>query len=346
MKGWTKYVQLKGVKMMRVFIIAEGLALLLTVAPTVRAGWHVVPAPCPGVLNDVDFKTPDDGWICGDGGLLLRYSEDGWERYEHNLTTADLHAVSLIKSYQNFGWAGGDGGTMLEFRDHPSSGVSPWEKVATPNATDIYTIHYLWADGYWAAGKYSHHQIWSGGFEPWEAERTTFDETVYGIVRPGAGSPWRVWAVGENGLIAVPNLGYFRWEKYPSPTRQTLRAVDFDWYYFGYACGDRGTILCYGANEWEIKPSPVKCDLYDVDVISTEDAWIVGAGNTILHYRGGQWFQVHSPAPPGTVLKAVCFISPEEGWAVGNCGSTPIILHYLVSPSVRPTSLGRIKALF
>ncbi len=315
-------------------------------AASAFAGWYVVPAPCGGVLNDVDFKTTDNGWICGNAGLLLHYSEDGWERYEHNLTTADLHAVGLIESYQNFGWAGGDNGTMLGFRRHPTSpsAEGSWDKVATPNATDIQTIHYLWADGFWAAGKNASGQIWSGGFGGWEAERTTFDETVYGIAY--AGSHMRVWAVGENGLIAIPNYGYFRWEKYLSPTRQTLRAVDFDWYYFGYACGDGGTIICYAANEWEIKPSPVKCDLHDVDVISTEDAWIVGAGNTILHFRGGQWFQVHSPAPPGTVLKGVSFISPEEGWAVGNCGSAPIILHYVAEPSVLPTSLGKIKALF
>lgn len=311
-------------------------------------GWHMVPAPCPGTLNDVDFKSPDVAWICGNGGLLLRYTADGWERYDHNLTTADLNAIALNESYQNYGWAGGDNGTMLGFHRYPSSpsAEGSWEKVATPNATDIQTIHYLWADGYWAAGANPSGQIWSGASEGWEAERTKFEEAVYGIAYAGAGWPWRVWAVGENGLIAVPNLYYFWWEKYPSPTRQTLRAVDFDWYYFGYACGDGGTILCYAANDWEIKPSPVKCDLYDVDVISTEDAWIVGAGNTILHYRGGRWYQVHSPAPPGTVLKGVSFLSPEEGWAVGNCGATPIILHYIVAPAVTPASLGKVKALF
>jgi photosystem II stability/assembly factor-like uncharacterized protein len=312
------------------------------------AGWQVVPAPCPGTLNDVDFKDTNNGWICGDGGLLLRYTEGAWVRYEHNLTRANLNAVSLNEDYQNYGWAGGDDGTMLGFRRYPNSPSSggSWEKVATPNATDIQTIHYLWPDGYWAAGKNARGQIWSGDFEGWVAERTTFDETVYGIKRPGSGSPWRVWAVGENGLIAVPNLGYFRWEKYPSPTRQTLRAVDFDWYYFGFACGDGGTIVHYGANDWEILPSPVASDLHDVDVISTADAWVVGAENTILHYTGGRWFQVNSPAPPGTVLRGVSFISSEEGWAVGNCGAEPVILHYVAEPSVLPTSLGKVKALF
>jgi len=317
-------------------------------AAAALAGWNVVPAPCAGTLNDVEFKSPDRGWICGDRGLLISYGEAGWERYEHNLTTADLHAISFNKSYQNYGWAGGDGGTMLEFRARPysHSARGSWEKVAAPNGTDIQTIYYLWSEGSWAAGKGSSGQIWSADSGGWVAERTTFAETVYGIAYAGSGWPWRAWAVGENGLIAVPSVSYFRWEKYPSPTSRTLRAVDFDWYYFGFACGDGGTILYYGPYEWEILPSPVACDLYDVDVISTEDAWIVGAGNTILHYRGGQWSQVTSPAPPGTVLKAVNFVSPEEGWAVGNCGSAPIILHYVAEPSVLPTSLGKVKALF
>jgi hypothetical protein len=317
-------------------------------ATSAFAGWYVVPAPCEGVLNDVDFKSPDVGWICGNDGLLLRFAEGAWVRYEHNRTTADLHAISFNKSYQNYGWIGGDGGTMLGFGRHatsPSAGGS-WEKVATPNATDIRTVYYLWSEGSWAAGKGSSGQIWSADSGGWVAERTTFEETVYGIAYAGAGWPWRAWAVGENGLIAVPSVSYFRWEKYPSPTSRTLRAVDFDWYYFGFACGDRGTILFYGANEWEILPSPAACDLYGVDVISTEDAWIVGAGNTILRYRGGQWSQVTSPAPPGTVLKAVSFVSPEEGWAVGNCGSAPVILHYVAYPTVTPTSLGKVKALF
>lgn len=298
------------------------------------AGWTVETVPGAGVLNDVAFWDESHGWICGDTGLLWRYDGNRWVKYEHNLTAKNLNAVSFGSDNWHYGCCGGDDGTLLEYDGE-------WRVIPALNPTSIYDTY-----GYGiTAGRFKNGKVWRRPGDEWIVEETPFPEALYGVTVSGAGWPYNDWAVGENGTIAVVT-GWYKWEKYFSPTTRNLRAVDFDWYYFGFACGDGGTMIFYGPREWEIAPVPTTEDLFDVFVVSTEDAWAVGAGNTILRYRNGSWVKDESPAPTGTVLRAVFFPTPDEGWAVGNAGVTPVVLHYTVSPSICPASLGRIKALF
>ncbi len=96
----------------------------------------------------------------------------------------------------------------------------------------------------------------------------------------------------------------------------------------GWIVGDDGTILRHTAIGWNYYPSPTTNTLRAVDSRPAE-AWAVGASNITTHFDGSAWQVVASPAPPTTTLRDVKIIALGEAWAAGNAGNQPVVMHYL-----------------
>jgi hypothetical protein len=83
-------------------------------------------------LNDVFFQDATRGWIVGNNGLILRSNNGGatWTRVLPTPTTANLQSVHFPRNHTGtsppndpygWGWAVGDGGTILGSRDFGQS---------------------------------------------------------------------------------------------------------------------------------------------------------------------------------------------------------------------------------
>jgi photosystem II stability/assembly factor-like uncharacterized protein len=107
------------------------------------------------------------------------------------------------------------------------------------------------------------------------------------------------------------------WEQISVPVSHTLFSADFAPFEGGWAVGVDGEILGWNGKTWVKYDSPVKTGLNGVKVLSVNDGWAVGAEGTILHWNGLDWKVVPSPTDKETELKAVAFLSPRLGWAVG-----------------------------
>lgn len=113
----------------------------------------------------------------------------------------------------------------------------------------------------------------------------------------------------------------------------TLHAVQFVDADYGWAVGDRGTLLrtTDGGRRWQRITLPVSCSFYDLSFIDKERGWIVGGRVTGYTHRsvgvvlqtkdGGKTWQ---QANKGEVarLREVQFFSRRRGYAVGD--STPL----------------------
>ena len=113
----------------------------------------------------------------------------------------------------------------------------------------------------------------------------------------------------------------------------TLHAVQFVDADYGWAVGDRGTLLrtTDGGRRWQRITLPVSCSFYDLSFIDKERGWIVGGRVTGYTHRsvgvvlqtedGGKTWQ---QANKGEIarLRQVQFFSRRRGYAVGD--STPL----------------------
>ena len=88
--------------------------------------------------------TPSDGWIVGDGGVILHYSGGTWNSYT-SPTTTDLNSVFMVSSTE--GWAVGLNGLILHYSE------GSWSIHAlSPTTNYLYSIQMLNSNEGWAVG--------------------------------------------------------------------------------------------------------------------------------------------------------------------------------------------------
>jgi photosystem II stability/assembly factor-like uncharacterized protein len=169
-------------------------------------------------------------------------------------------------------------------------------------------------------------------------------------------SPDEGWAVGERGTILRYQAR--QWETVePSPTDRHLFSLAFPSPQEGWAVGAWGTFVRYNGKAWiavETPPGLETTNLERVIFTDPDNGWAVGDSAGIAHYDGRAWQKVEAPLMRlvaerqeaanteqyGLVADAIgesgfaaeagyyhdiAFLSPQNGWIVGNLGQ---ILHY------------------
>jgi photosystem II stability/assembly factor-like uncharacterized protein len=177
--------------------------------------------------------------------------------------------------------------------------------------------------------------------------------TLFGAVFP---SPEEGWVVGEQGTILHYRAG--QWEAIePALTDRHLFSVAFPTPQQGWAVGAWGTFLHYNGMGWQVSETPAGMETINLErVVFTgpDNGWAVGDSAGIAHYDGHTWQKVDAPlmrlvaerqdaanteqyglvadaiGESGFAAEAgyyhdVAFLSPQNGWIVGNLGQ---ILHY------------------
>lgn len=169
-------------------------------------------------------------------------------------------------------------------------------------------------------------------------------------------SPGEGWVVGERGTILHYREG--KWEAVePTPTERHLFSVAFPTPQEGWAVGAFGTFVRYDGKEWKAVDTPQGLEAVNLEkvvFIGPDNGWAVGDSAGIAHYDGKTWQKAQAPIMRlveeqmgkanveqyGLVAEAigesqfleeagyfhdVAFLSPQNGWVVGNLGQ---ILHY------------------
>lgn len=164
------------------------------------------------------------------------------------------------------------------------------------------------------------------------------------------------WAVGERGTILRYRAG--QWEAVdPAPTDRHLFSVTFPTPQEGWAVGAWGAFLHYNGKDWQAVETPQGLETVNLERVvftSPDNGWAVGDSAGIAHYNGHTWRKVEAPVMRlvterqeasnteqyGLVAEAIsesnfaaeagyyhdlAFLSPHNGWIVGNLGQ---ILHY------------------
>jgi hypothetical protein len=117
----------------------------------------------------------------------------------------------------------------------------------------------------------------------------------------------------ENVAVYVSKGAFYDWALVTSPTAEDLhRLFALDEQNI-WACGNKGTILCFDGSQWypEDIPPLVDNDLFDIHLISPDKGWCVG-DNTMLALENGEWSVLLSYSKKR--LCAFTMLDDTTGW--------------------------------
>ena len=302
----------------------------------------VQPVPQGNTMNDAWSVTPNDVWVVGDYGTILRWNGVAWEGIDSN-TTNDLNGViafedgtavavgdsALIIRYDgnrwrpesapsvenlndvwglspNQMWAVGDQGTMLRYDG------TQWSVVqALPTTTRLNAVFGFSSTEVFAAGDNGTFLTLDVG--TWRLENTPTMDDLNGLWGTG---PDNVWAVGDRDT-------FLRWsgvifQTFPQNGTVNLRAVWGTSATEVYAVGDRGRVRRYDGFNWRPEVSKTANDLFTITGLGT-GVFAAGEGGTFVRRPDSEWLLETSRRL--NTLQGVWGTAPDEMWAVGELGT-------------------------
>jgi len=296
------------------------------------SAWVDVPAPNPGRyfldLTGVDVISATDAWAVG------------WYDVNGNWRTLTMH------------WDGSSWSVVGS--PSPDPALNRLFGVVALSAGDVWTV------GHGGDGSLALHRTGNGWAQTTTVNEGTGDNMLDAI---SVRAPNDIWAVGNAQQHSL-TLHYdgSSWTVVPSPNRQygiRLEGVDAiagnDAWAVGWSGSnnfdDENAALHWDGTSWSIVSTPQPGagidKLYAVEAIASNDVWAVGEyedssdqyRSLILHWNGSSWTVVGHNCDTYGGLTGLTFISPTDGWAVGDaetCHFNGTTWTEVPSPQPRP----------
>ncbi|MBI1903384.1 MAG: hypothetical protein HYS13_19965 [Planctomycetia bacterium] len=311
------------------------IALFALFAAPTRAGQQSTPAMREDAqLRDLFFLDPDLGWAVGDRGVIW-HTADGGRTWRLQASGVDCALRSVWFSDPDNGLAvGGESvvhshlsrGVILRTQD----GGRHWrsEQNLLPA---LRLVRFGDKEHGWALGE-SSGLFPSGVFTTENAGKTW---------RPLPGAMASGWAAGDlmdpltgalagpRGAIAALRRGALQPARTPSFGLRGLMQMRLNAQGGGWLVGEGGLVLTTVdlGMSWQLPPAPIPDPLRDhfdflaLSVVG-QNGWIAGSpGSLVLHTPdAGRTWNVF-PTGQTLPLRAVRFIDPMRGWAVGDLGT-------------------------
>jgi photosystem II stability/assembly factor-like uncharacterized protein len=276
-----------------------------------------------------------------------------WQRLDSR-TNKWLWPIRFIDA--NLGWAGGEGGLIL----NTTNGGATWQSLSQsgPTVQDLHFVdgQYGWVVGWgyvgrttdggqtWTQQDYgANHNLlgvhfldrqrgWIVGGEGGWIHRTTDSGQTWSVVQMPL--PWaylqsvafvdssRGWAVGWSGNILLSTDGGASWQRQVSGTGDILEGVFFADALEGWIVGHGGIILhtTDGGGNWRRQNSGTAETLYGVGFANRQIGWAVGEHGTILVTVDGGNIWQQEVSGVNTTLQQVAILDVEHVWTAGQAG--------------------------
>lgn len=332
-----------------IFAVANGGEVLQYDGQEWRIIWSGV------IQNDliaIWADSPDELYVVGEGGVIVRYHDGAWELIPSS-TTSDLDGV--WGSQDGDVYAAGENGSLLQFSrvswralENPTSGQTlrdVWGSAAddvymvgsggtilrydgqaisamtTPADTGrLYSVWGSRPDDVYAVGECGvvlHHDGVGDAWSP-----------VAGV--PASGDLYAIWGAGERDIFiagaggALLHYDGASWEAMLSPTDEPLFGIGGSGPDDVIAVGANGALLHYDGTIWRWQHSRTSNPLYGVWSANVDHVVVVGENRTALRRVGDTWQLIRAPAPTDW-LRGVWGTAPDDIFAVGETGT---VLHY------------------
>jgi photosystem II stability/assembly factor-like uncharacterized protein len=185
-------------------------------------------------LSSIFMYDSNNGWICGNNGLVLG-TTNGGQTWSVLFIDTKRNLNGIFFATQAIGWVVGDNGIIAR----TSTSGSRWTLLTTGTSENLKSVHAISQLIAWAVGASGTILKTVNGIN-WTSQisgvisdlnKVHFHDQLVG------------WAVGTNGTILKTTDGGSNWMLQSSGTTQTLNSVYFYDLNYGFAVGNNGTIL-------------------------------------------------------------------------------------------------------
>lgn len=288
-----------------------GFAVALLFSELVHANQGSLTRPSVN-LHGAFFLTPDTGWVVGQLGKVF-YTTDGGKSWQEQASKTNLLLTAVDFTDQNNGWAVGERGIIF----HTDDGGKSW-KAQTSNVTyPLFDVDFIDNQKGWAVGHWGTVLFTDDGGQHWQERSLSTALTGRGQIDPAAFTDIKDPTTGE----IIAKAGQLL-------SREIIAKITQS-----------------GINDARVREDIV---LNSVFFLDATHGWIVGEqGRVVRTEDGGQtWESVTLPRPPKQAgsdgneelmsdeeleafgaltpppsLYGVYFISPQQGWVVGQEGA-------------------------
>jgi photosystem II stability/assembly factor-like uncharacterized protein len=270
-------------------------------------------------LYNVDFVDSTHGWAVGADGAVVATIDGGlnWNIQTSCIETHALYDVDFVD--QNHGWMVG-WGSVLWTTGNGGTNWTDWFKSGWTR--DLFSVEFSAADRGWAVGAAGFVAKYDG-FD-WTEQSSGVDVNLYDLDFVDG---QRGWAVGEAGTVLSTTDGGVTWVDRVWSTKHSFNGFDFidenrGWAAVGSSISGFPGELLHTSDEgatWTVQKSGVPY-LNDVQFVTEHLGWAAGGiygDGTILATIDGGAHWVTQTLPVAGPMRAIDFVSPDDGWAVG-----------------------------
>ncbi|MBD3369020.1 hypothetical protein GF402_01500 [Candidatus Fermentibacteria bacterium] len=320
----------------RIICLLFPILAFASIAMTVGE-WEEQYSPTTYNLLGVHFPDSQNGWIAGDGEIILHTGDGGSSWIIQYVQGQDKYYSSIFFADSLNGWVCGTHYTMR----HTEDGGWNWD-LQLEGGSVLPRFHDVWfldaLDG-WAVADDGIILHTPNGGSDWAQKTSGTTQYLFGVC---FGSADTGYVVGGEGII-LRTIDGDTWESCTTPT---------DEYFYGVGCygtdeiwavGSNGTIVHSGnaGESWASQTSGSMNTLFDVGVVDQEKVWICGDEGTFLYTsNGGATWENYSVGGPGYIY-SISMIDEWNGWAVGEYGR---LFRYTDSTAVESPKLTEINS--
>lgn len=263
-------------------------------------------------LHGAFFLTPETGWVVGQLGKVF-HTTDGGKSWQEQTSRTNLLLTAVDFTDQNNGWAVGERGIIFNTTD----GGKSWKTQTSNVAYPLFDVDFIDNQKGWAVGHWGTILFTDDGGQHWHERSLSTALTGRGQIDPAAFTDIKDPASGE----VLAKAG------------QLLSREDIT------------KITARGISDAKVREDLV---LNSVFFLDANHGWIAGEqGRVVRTEDGGQtWENVTLPRPPKQAgaggdeelmsdeeleafgaltpppsLYGVYFVSPQQGWVVGQEGT-------------------------
>jgi len=328
------------------------LALIVGSITGAHAAWEKVPMPrVEEPIIKMAFANPALGYAL----VYETYSSRNFFRYMNGawalgglpgMFLGCPSNISLLPS--GYGWVTGiHGGANWQWYTARSWGGGVWEYVPNPyeqgpfsgtGGPSVAAVEDVWFP-YSPINGFIHYK--NGR---WEELYNVFPSELGRALSVDFVNENDGWVSGENGFAHYEN-GI--WRFVPGPGGCT--GIQFTAANDGWASNyDAGTVYHFNGSSWNPSFTLPGHKVLWISFYDRNNGWAVyGKGGKplkLFRYYLVTWYEVKPPDPDGVTNP--CSVSDSEAWFISVENFQPVSWHWYTEPSVKPTSLGRIKASF
>ncbi len=307
------------------------LVLLLPFTTLAQATWTQQASGTTENLRAVQFLDANNGYACGDAGIVLKTTNGGttWASVKIATTTPvnDIYFANV-----NEGWAAvGDENSSSSSGQiwYTTNGGTAWTKQ-TPSTTEArFGISGASSSAVWVVGSRNgviNIDATTNGGTSWANQSNS---NIFGwLYKIDAISTTTAFSIGGaffpsvTGFIIKTTNGGSTWSQLSTGTIPFMNGIDMADANTGFVVGDGGSIMTTtnGGTAWTTQTSGTTDTLQDVSFFSASVGWTCGLSGTIRRTINGgtNW----NGETSGTTqnLNGIYALDATTAWAVGSGG--------------------------